>query len=138
MTRPTLAQFRALLDEHGFACAWSPMTELRAKALHEALFPPSLPHGQTIELSALETSEAEAYSPGALWLPLATPAVEEVLRRAAPRECACFDGMCRCDVVNGRTSTGARCKAHLAETLAADSAHGPLGVESAWPARRLP
>jgi hypothetical protein len=82
---------------------------------------PILPHAQTIELGgALETSEAEARSPGALWLPLATPAVEDVLRRAAPRECACFDGMCRCEVINGRTSTGARCRAHLADTLTAD------------------
>jgi hypothetical protein len=120
MTAPTLATFRALLDEHGFACSWSPMTEVRAKALHAALFPPALPHAQHIELGSLETSEAEARSPGALWLPLATPAVEDVLRRAAPRECACFDGMCRCEVINGRTSTGARCRAHLADTLTAD------------------
>ena len=31
--------------------------------------------------------------------------------------CGCFDGMCRCQVVDGRTTTGAHCKAQLQDGL---------------------
>jgi hypothetical protein len=34
-----------------------------------------------------------------------------------PRYCACSDGRCCVPVVDGRTSSGAHCKAHLADTL---------------------
>jgi hypothetical protein len=86
MTRPTLAQFRELLDEHGFACSWSPMTEVRAAALHAALFPPALPHAQTVILDAKETSEAEATA----WRagPLLT--LDALMQRVAPPEIAAF------------------------------------------------
>lgn len=49
MTAPTLAEFRAFLDEYGFACQWSPLTQERSAALYARLFPPSLPYGQHIQ-----------------------------------------------------------------------------------------
>jgi hypothetical protein len=120
MTAPTLATFRALLDEHGFACSWSPMTEVRAKALHAALFPPALPHAQHIELGSLETSEAEATS-GALWLPLATPEIHVH------------------DVAVGLVQRAEFIRDLIADALQHDVDHG-LGVEAASPItfRRLP
>jgi hypothetical protein len=36
---------------------------------------------------------------------------------ARPRFCACSDGRCCVEVIDGRTHTGAHCKAHFVDTL---------------------
>ena len=92
---------------------------------------PTLLHAQHITLDSLDTTEADARAPRPEFLPIgddfpelphATPAVGAVLRQvAAAQVCACFDGLCRCEVVDGRTATGAHCKAHLAPSLGEDA-----------------
>jgi hypothetical protein len=55
---------------------------------------------------------------------IVTPLEATSLRALAYRPiewCACFDGMCRCEVVNGRTRTGAHCKAHAGANLQEDA-----------------
>lgn len=34
--------------------------------------------------------------------------------------CACFSGLCRCEVIDGRTATGQRCKAFLQDHIGAE------------------
>lgn len=42
--------------------------------------------------------------------------------RAPIAMCCCFNGTCRCEVVDGRTVTGARCRAHLQDGLIGERA----------------
>jgi len=62
--------------------------------------------------------------PGRKPAPTVTAGVrEDALAYTGPAPiawCACFDGMCRCEVVAGRTSTGARCKASTGPNLRED------------------
>jgi hypothetical protein len=58
---------------------------------------------------------------GGLVVESAAAATELPLIAARP-VCACFDGMCRCEVIDGVTANGSRCKAHMQDGLFPGSA----------------
>lgn len=120
-------------DDNGFRRTGAAASHTRAElvaVIKRALtqVAPTLPYAQTITLgTSIETSEADARAPSALWLPLGDDFPEPhlhvhdvahaLVEHAQPKTCSCFDGMCRCEVVAGRTSSGLHCKAQLQDGL---------------------
>lgn len=89
---------------------------------------PTLPYAGTITLDTpLETSEADARAPRPAFLPIGDDFPEPhlhvhdvahaLVEHAQPKTCSCFAGMCRCEVVDGRTPSGLHCKAQLQDGL---------------------